>query len=80
MIAARMASGLRLSERSQKPSNQTFATADPDREEDAGDIACLVFGHAEHAGSLEERRQQIEHEVVFAGRDLEPLRRVWLAG
>src|SRR5690606_8578470 len=54
-----------------------FATADPDREEDAGDIAGLIYGHAEHAGSLEERRQKSQHEVVLAGRDFEPFRRVW---
>ena len=33
-----------------------FAASDPDREEDAGDIACPAFGHTEHAGSLKQRR------------------------
>jgi len=63
-----------------KAVEKALATADPDREEDAGDIPGLVFGHAEHAGPLKQRRQQAEHEMVFAGRNLEPLPSIWLAG
>ena len=50
-----------------------LAAPDPDREEYAGDVAGLILRHAEHAGAHEERRQQIEHEVVFGRGDLKPL-------
>lgn len=48
-----------------KAMEPAFAAPDSDREEYAGHIAGLELRHAEHAGAHEERRQQIEHEVVF---------------
>src|ERR1700730_6141050 len=49
------------------------AAIDWEREEDAGDAAGHVFAEREHIAAHEQRRQDIEHILVVALGDLEPL-------
>ncbi len=52
---------------------EALAAVDPEREEDARHIAGHEFAHREHVGAHPQRRQDLEHVVMLALGDLEPL-------